>query len=454
MRGLVAQADIPAGEVIGKYLGYMDLFGSPCKNGPVTDAYRMHLRTRTAGNKFMASTPWNLRRILHIYLQQGRQQGYQKYSAKEELLLCDLSVKPLPTGRNMCMALAAEYNGYKGSNLRLRDFDSLRMKFRKLRKLLNNSNAWSSESGMDPHDRERVDAQLQGDEDTGEGPQQAELEGRAQHGDDRTERAGRGPCGDERTELAGHSPRGGEHAERARRGPRSDERVDRAGRFRHDRRDDHRTELEERDRYAVRAPASEKWYDRVTFDGSRDVSRVLFTSSAMAAAATPTGLETVDSNNAALSSFIANAWYKHSDNLRLVIYEDSDRPLRELDRAINKLCSIAGHQGIVEPTQLRSTSELKSEYKSAKVASNHARPTPGKRRVNFKNEDSFKRRDFSKAKCDTCGELGHTTGYDDKYFHLKQRGLAKAARASTSKSSSEPDADDAKEEDESFESSD
>ncbi|KAJ8523712.1 hypothetical protein ON010_g17406 [Phytophthora cinnamomi] len=62
----------------------------------------------------------------------GRQQGYQNYSAKEELLICDLAAKLLPTGRNMWMALATDYNGSKDPNWRERDFDSLRRKFRKL----------------------------------------------------------------------------------------------------------------------------------------------------------------------------------------------------------------------------------------------------------------------------------------------------------------------------------
>ncbi|KAE9054511.1 hypothetical protein PF006_g33236 [Phytophthora fragariae] len=53
MRGLVAKAAIPAGEVIGQYLGNMDLFGPPSKNGPINDGYRMHLRTRSTGNKFV-----------------------------------------------------------------------------------------------------------------------------------------------------------------------------------------------------------------------------------------------------------------------------------------------------------------------------------------------------------------------------------------------------------------
>ncbi|OWY93399.1 hypothetical protein PHMEG_00037221 [Phytophthora megakarya] len=53
MQGLVASAAIPAGEVIGQYLGYLQVFGPPCKNGPVNDGYRMHLKPRTNRNKFV-----------------------------------------------------------------------------------------------------------------------------------------------------------------------------------------------------------------------------------------------------------------------------------------------------------------------------------------------------------------------------------------------------------------
>ncbi|GMF52806.1 unnamed protein product [Phytophthora fragariaefolia] len=149
MRGLVAQAAIPAGEVIGQYLGHMDLFGPPCKNGPVNNGYRMHLRTRSTGNKFVGidalEVGGNLRFMNHACNSSARfhevQTGqrltvvavsYQNYSAKEELLLSDLAAKPLPTGRNMWMALAAEYNDSKDPHWRERDFDSLRRKFRKL----------------------------------------------------------------------------------------------------------------------------------------------------------------------------------------------------------------------------------------------------------------------------------------------------------------------------------
>ncbi|GMF34430.1 unnamed protein product [Phytophthora fragariaefolia] len=60
----------------------------------------------------------------------------------------------------------------------------------------------------------------------------------------------------------------------------------------------------------------------------------------MAAATTRDGMETIDSNSLALSSFITNAWPKHSDTLKMVIREDSTRPTIELDRAIARLMQL------------------------------------------------------------------------------------------------------------------
>ncbi|GMG18239.1 unnamed protein product [Phytophthora fragariaefolia] len=77
---------------------------------------------------------------------------------------------------------------------------------------------------------------------------------------------------------------------------------------------------------------------------------------AMAAATTFDGFENCDPNNLALSSFIANAWFKHADNLRMVIRQYSNHPLQELDMAITKLCTIAGHQGIITPSSQQSLS--------------------------------------------------------------------------------------------------
>ncbi|GMF34331.1 unnamed protein product [Phytophthora fragariaefolia] len=51
MRGLVASAAITAGEVLGEYLGHVDLFAPPCRNGPPNEGFRMHLKTRPTGNK-------------------------------------------------------------------------------------------------------------------------------------------------------------------------------------------------------------------------------------------------------------------------------------------------------------------------------------------------------------------------------------------------------------------
>ncbi|KAE8955031.1 hypothetical protein PF011_g31917, partial [Phytophthora fragariae] len=53
MRGLVAMAPIAAGEVSGEYFGHLQLFGPPCRNGPTNEGNRMHLRTRTTGNKYV-----------------------------------------------------------------------------------------------------------------------------------------------------------------------------------------------------------------------------------------------------------------------------------------------------------------------------------------------------------------------------------------------------------------
>jgi hypothetical protein len=44
---------IAAGEVLGEYLGHLDLFGLPCRNGPVNEGFRMHLKTRTSGRKYV-----------------------------------------------------------------------------------------------------------------------------------------------------------------------------------------------------------------------------------------------------------------------------------------------------------------------------------------------------------------------------------------------------------------
>lgn len=67
----------------------------------------------------------------------------------------------------------------------------------------------------------------------------------------------------------------------------------------------------------------------------------------MAAASTRDGLETVESNNFALSALISNAWPRHADSLRLIINEDSADPLREMEHAVSRLCALAKSQGVV-----------------------------------------------------------------------------------------------------------
>jgi hypothetical protein len=58
MRGLVATSFIPAGEVIGQYLGRLELFGAPSKSGPVNDGYQMRSRRRPRQTSTWGSTPW------------------------------------------------------------------------------------------------------------------------------------------------------------------------------------------------------------------------------------------------------------------------------------------------------------------------------------------------------------------------------------------------------------
>ncbi|KAG2788161.1 hypothetical protein PC129_g17197 [Phytophthora cactorum] len=145
----------------------------------------------------------------------------------------------------------------------------------------------------------------------------------------------------------------------------------------------------------------------------------------MATTATWDGVETTDSNNLALSSFITNAWRKHTDNLRLVIREDSNYPIHEFDRAITKLCSIAGHQGAL-------TFQQRPIHQS-KPAPENAQLLLGKRKSSDeagRSGGSFKRRDYSRSRCGTCGELGHTTGYHDRFIALKSSGMANVARSS------------------------
>ncbi|OWZ07947.1 hypothetical protein PHMEG_00019591 [Phytophthora megakarya] len=53
MRGLVAKDFIPAGVVLGQYLGRFELIGAPTRAGRLNEGYRMRLKTRTTSNKYM-----------------------------------------------------------------------------------------------------------------------------------------------------------------------------------------------------------------------------------------------------------------------------------------------------------------------------------------------------------------------------------------------------------------
>ncbi|KAG3099262.1 hypothetical protein PI125_g15067 [Phytophthora idaei] len=133
----------------------------------------------------------------------------------------------------------------------------------------------------------------------------------------------------------------------------------------------------------------------------------------MAASATWNGFKTVESNNLALSSFITNAWRKHSDNLHMVIREDTRYPVHEMDRVVSKLCTISGRQGSLTFPQ-HQPAQMKSAVADARSSQSKRKATEETGR----NENIFKRRDYSTARCGTCGEIRHTTGYHDRFVAL------------------------------------
>ncbi|EEY62543.1 uncharacterized protein PITG_21423 [Phytophthora infestans T30-4] len=53
MRGLVATSTIPAGEILGQYLGHLLFLGPPCINGSANKGFRMHIKTRAKGNQYL-----------------------------------------------------------------------------------------------------------------------------------------------------------------------------------------------------------------------------------------------------------------------------------------------------------------------------------------------------------------------------------------------------------------
>lgn len=167
----------------------------------------------------------------------------------------------------------------------------------------------------------------------------------------------------------------------------------------------------------------------------------------MAAASTRDGLETVESNNFALSALISNAWPRHADSLRLIINEDSADPLHEMDHAVSRLCGLAKSQGVLSTRTTGNGNHVTRPVTGKRMSMDPSTKResrqldPNVKRENRQREVKRTRReprDYSKARCGECGELGHTTGYHDR-FVARQQGMAHAAAA---KEESHPDSDD------------
>lgn len=157
---------------------------------------------------------------------------------------------------------------------------------------------------------------------------------------------------------------------------------------------------------------------------------------AMAAAATPNKVETDDSNNMALSGLLANAWPKHSDTLRLIIREDSRHPLAEIDRAIRKLCNLAGHQGVLSPR--RTFPAHTGKRKKTDSTSSHDRAPKAGKHDSSSKPGKVPRRDYSKTRCGECGELGHTTSYHDTFVRRRKNSGRAASSTLVSEGQSSP----------------
>lgn len=53
MRGLVATTAISPGEILGEYLGHLQLVRARSKFDPVNEGYRLRLKTKTSGNQYV-----------------------------------------------------------------------------------------------------------------------------------------------------------------------------------------------------------------------------------------------------------------------------------------------------------------------------------------------------------------------------------------------------------------
>ncbi|KAF4041318.1 SET domain-containing protein [Phytophthora infestans] len=185
--GLVATRAIPKDTIIGEYFGKIEVFGPPCANGYRNNGYMLHLKTpaqsgqrygidaREAGGLFrLANHACNpcarfhevqtgrhltvavatvrdvfpgdeITDLLFIprssiksrsnnsrIMTRGRRTGYANYSVREQLLLCAIAEKIVPTGRNEWERLTIRYNSRRGRSSLERDLDSLRRKFKNL----------------------------------------------------------------------------------------------------------------------------------------------------------------------------------------------------------------------------------------------------------------------------------------------------------------------------------
>ncbi|OWY94683.1 hypothetical protein PHMEG_00035515 [Phytophthora megakarya] len=143
----------------------------------------------------------------------------------------------------------------------------------------------------------------------------------------------------------------------------------------------------------------------------------------MAAAATAGGL---GSNNFALSALISNAWPRHADSLRLVIKEDSQYPLNEIEQAPRNCANAFANA-------FANSKHYTLVRWEAKISKREERKS-----VERCQTSSSRNRYYSKARCGECRELGHTTGYHDR-FVARQEGMAHAATVTEGNNSDNDD---------------
>lgn len=136
----------------------------------------------------------------------------------------------------------------------------------------------------------------------------------------------------------------------------------------------------------------------------------------------------------ALTTFVSNAWPQHRVALLGHVQPRSINPHRELEKAIEYLTRIAGHDG-----KRRTSADTAPRKPRAK------RPERGDGEEAFKRERPPKapRRDYSNTFCGKCKRSGHSTDYHDKWV-ARQGGIhhAKIATA-TGENSAAPHDDEA-----------